>query len=163
MNIKIREYNEADIPQMMDIWNKIVEDGVAFPQMENLTRSDAINLFSAKSFAGVAEDITKNEILGLYTMHPNNVGRCGHTANACYAVKLEHRGLNIGEELVKHSIKKGKELGFKLMQFNAVVKTNYSAIHLYKKLGFKEIGVVPGGFLLKNGEFEDIVLFYQVL
>ena len=54
-------------------------------------------------------------------------------------------------------------LGFRLMQFNAVVKSNLGAIHLYEKLGFMRIGEVPGGFLMKDGHYEDIILFYHTL
>lgn len=30
--IKIRKYEPADIPSMVQIWNEVVEEGVAFPQ-----------------------------------------------------------------------------------------------------------------------------------
>ena len=33
-------------------------------------------------------------------------------------------------------ISKAKELGFKILQFNAVVKSNEPALYLYEKLGF---------------------------
>ena len=71
--------------------------------------------------------------------------------------------MKAGEKLVKHSLEKGKELGFRLLQFNAVVKTNLSAIHIYEKLGFVQLGTIPGGFLRKCGEYEDIILFYHEL
>ena len=32
------------------------------------------------------------------------------------------------------------------MQFNAVVATNVHAIELYRKLGFRDLGTVPGAF-----------------
>ena len=28
----IRKYEEKDLQQMIDIWNEVVEDGIAFPQ-----------------------------------------------------------------------------------------------------------------------------------
>ena len=59
--------------------------------------------------------------------------------------------------------KKGKEKGFKILQFNAVVKTNTSALKLYKKLGFTQLGIIPNGFLLKNGNYEDIIPHYITL
>ena len=36
MNIVIREYTEADLPDMIRIWNEIVEEGIAFPQEDLL-------------------------------------------------------------------------------------------------------------------------------
>ena len=53
-----------------------------------------------------------------------------------------------------------KESGFRIMQFNAVVADNKGAISLYKKLGFKELGTIPGGFKMDDGTFVDIILFY---
>ena len=37
MSIKVREFNENDIQAANEIWNEVVEDGVAFPQEEYLT------------------------------------------------------------------------------------------------------------------------------
>ena len=53
-----------------------------------------------------------------------------------------------------------KELGFKILQFNAVVKSNTAALKLYKKLGFIQLGIIPNGFLLPNGTYEDIIPHY---
>jgi len=163
MNIIIRKYTENDIEQMIEIWNKVVDSGIAFPQIDGLTRNDAGTFFSEQSFTGVAENADVHEILGLYILHPNNIGRCGHISNASYAVKSTARGLHIGEKLVTHCMEKGKELGFKILQFNAVVKTNYNAIHLYEKLDFVKLGIIPNGFLMKDGTFEDIIPFYRTL
>lgn len=148
---------------MIEIWNEIVDSGIAFPQIDKLTESTAEKFFSEQSFTGVAENEDTGELLGLYILHPNNIGRCGHISNASYAVKSTARGLHVGENLVLHSMEKGKELGFKILQFNAVVKTNYGAIHLYEKLDFIRLGVIPNGFLMKDGTYEDIIPFYKVL
>ena len=34
----IRKYEEKDLQQMIDIWNEVVKDGIAFPQ-EDLEQS----------------------------------------------------------------------------------------------------------------------------
>jgi len=99
-------------------------------------------------------------VVGLYILHPNNVGRCGHLANASYAVKEGCRGQHIGEMLVRHCIQQAALCGFRILQFNAVVATNKAARHLYEKIGFQRLGTVPKGFLMKNGQYEDIVLYY---
>lgn len=159
--MNVRRYEEADLPRMAEIWNQVVEDGIAFPQLQTLKLDSARDFFAGQSFSAVAEE--DGEILGLYILHPNNEGRCGHIANASYAVDRSARGKGAGEALVSHCLETAAALGFRLMQFNAVVKSNLGAIHLYEKLGFMRIGEVPGGFLMKDGHYEDIVLFYHTL
>ena len=163
MNIIIREYNQADISDAIQIWNQVVEDGVAFPQLDTLTEETGHKFFTEQSFTGIAYDEDSEEIVGLYILHPNNVGRCRHICNASYAVKSGFRGQHIGEKLVKHCMQKGKELGFGILQFNAVVRTNTSALHLYEKLGFVKLGVIPNGFMMKDGSYEDIIPHYHIL
>ncbi|MDD6396649.1 MAG: GNAT family N-acetyltransferase [Acutalibacteraceae bacterium] len=163
MNIIIRKYTDNDIEGMIAVWNEVVEDGVAFPQEECLTVETGAEFFAAQTYCGVAEDTDNGEIVGMYILHPNNVGRCGHICNASYAVKSSLRGMHIGERLVTDCMEQGRAAGFKILQFNAVVRTNYSARHLYEKLGFVKLGVIPKGFLLKNGNYEDIVPYYHEL
>lgn len=157
--VQIRAYQEQDLPAMTAIWNRVVEDGQAFPQMEPLTEQEALEFFSAQTFTAVADN--GDEVVGLYILHPNNVGRCGHLANASYAVKEGYRGQHIGEMLVRHCIQQTALCGFRILQFNAVVATNKAAHHLYEKIGFQRLGIVPKGFLMKNGQYEDIVLYYM--
>ena len=142
---------------------KIVEDGVAFPQLETLGQESGKAFFESQTFTGVAEEEETGKILGMYILHPNNVGRCGHICNASYAVDRTARGKHIGEILVKHCIAEGKRQGFGILQFNAVVRSNAAALALYKKLGFTQLGIIPKGFLLKSGEYEDIVPHYITL
>lgn len=163
MNIIIRKYTDNDIEGMIAVWNEVVEDGVAFPQEECVTVETGAEFFAAQTYCGVAEDTDNGEIVGMYILHPNNVGRCGHICNASYAVKSSLRGMHIGERLVTDCMEQGRAAGFKILQFNAVVRTNYSARHLYEKLGFVKLGVIPKGFLLKNGNYEDIVPYYHEL
>jgi len=158
--IIIREYRKQDMAHAMEIWNEVVREGVAFPQVEELTDQEAHDFFVSQSYTGVAEDSETGEIVGLYILHPNNVGRCGHIANTSYAVKSGRRGLHIGEKLVKDSLVMGARLGFRLMQFNAVVAANVHALHLYERLGFTRLGRIPQGFLMKDGHYEDIILLY---
>lgn len=117
----------------------------------------------SQSFTGVAVDTLANKTLELYILHPNNVGRCGHICNASYAVAGELRGHGIARSLVCHSMETGKSLGFKILQFNAVVSTNKPVLKLYESLGFVRLGVIPGGFLMKSGEYCDIIPHYHIL
>ncbi|MDD3335591.1 MAG: N-acetyltransferase [Eubacteriales bacterium] len=160
-DVLVRAYTAADLPAMIAIWNEVVEDGVAFPQTEALNAETGAAFFAAQSYCGVAEEAGR--VAGLYILHPNNIGRCGHICNASYAVDGRLRGRRIGERLVKDCLEQGKAHGFRVLQFNAVVRTNTSARKLYEKLGFQQLGVIPGGFLMKDGHYEDICPYYHTL
>lgn len=162
MDIEIKQYTKNNVQPVNEIWNEVVEEGIAFPQTELLDEKTGDEFFQSQSFTGVAYD-KNGEAAGVYILHPNNVGRCGHICNASYAVKGTMRGQHIGEALVKHCIEKARELGFGILQFNAVVATNESALRLYKKLGFTQLGVIPKGFLMKDGYYEDIIPHYYSL
>ena len=160
--IVVRPYGPGDLNAMLEIWNEVVEEGIAFPQEACLTAKTGAAFFDSQSRCGVAETAT-GQILGLYILHPNNVGRCGHICNASYAVRQDLRGQHIGEKLVSDCLKQGRAHGFRILQFNAVVASNTHARHLYERLGFTQLGVIPGGFRMKDGHYEDICPYYHTL
>lgn len=159
--VSVRKYCDNDIDKLIEIWNEVVEDGMAFPQSEPLTEESGREFFASQTFTGAA--VCDGEIVGLYILHPNNVGRCSHQSNASFAVKKGLRGRGIGEALVSHALSQAKEEGYRLMIFNAVVSGNEPAMKLYEKLGFVKLGTVPGGFLSKDGSYIDTNLYYRVL
>ena len=159
--MEVRKYNAGDVPAMVRIWNQVVEDGVAFPQEEFLDAETGRDFFAAQTYCGVA--VQDNRVVGLYILHPNNIGRCGHIANASYAVDTACRGNHIGEQLVLDCLAQAKAHGFGILQFNAVVESNLHARHLYERLGFVQIGTVPKGFRMKDGTYQTIVLYYHEL
>ena len=119
--------------------------------------------FAQQTYCGVAvgED---GKIYGMYILHPNNIGRCGHIANASYAVSLESRGLHIGEKLVRDCVVQAKAHGFEILQFNAVVATNIHARHLYERIGFKQLGTIPGGCVrISIGAFNKKQDIYRLI
>ena len=157
--IQVRAYLPQDLPSMIRIWNQVVEDGVAFPQEDDLDVETGEAFFASQTFCGVAAGADRT-VSGLYILHPNNVGRCGHICNASYAVERGARGLHIGEKLVRHCLLQAKREVFRILQFNAVVASNTHARHLYERLGFVPLGTIPDGFRLKDGSFEDICPYY---
>ena len=163
MKITIKPYTTEDVKEAAEIWNQVVRDGIAFPQLHELDEAAGDVFYKNQSYTGLAVDEQTGETVGLYILHPNNEGRCGHICNASYAVRKDIRGQHIGEKLVLHCLAKGKELGFRIMQFNAVVASNTHARHLYERLGFTPLGIIPGGFHMPDGSYEDIVPHYKEL
>lgn len=163
MSVIIKKFESDYLSETMNIWNEVVEEGVAFPQLNKPDETAAQAFFDEQTYTGIAVDKEKNTVLGMYILHPNNVGRCAHIANASFAVKSDVRGLHIGEKLVSDCLEKAKCNGFKIMQFNAVVDNNIHARHLYERLGFTDVGIIPKGFHMKDGSFEDIHIMYKTL
>lgn len=159
--IEILPFDSAHLEQLIKIWNSIVAQGETFPQREPLDMNEGLSFFSSQTFTGVA--VKDHRVFGFYILHPNNIGRCSKIANASCGVTESARGQGIGKKLVLHSLKTAKEKGFRILQFNAVVKTNLPAIRLYKALGFKELGTIPEAYENIRGNYEDIVLFYYNL
>ena len=157
MAIIIKPYKSNYVGYALGIWNEVVREGNAFPQEEEFDVDGGDAFFEAQTFTGLAFDTEINTFAAVYILHPNNVGRCGHICNASYAVRSDLRGRHIGEAVVKDCIARAKEFGFRILQFNAVVASNTRARHLYKRLGFKELGKIPGGFRMPDGSYAAIV------
>ena len=161
MQITVRAYQPSDLPDMIRIWNEVVEDGIAFPQEHFLDEQTGAEFFAKQTYSAVAE--ADGKVLGLYILHPNNEGRCGHICNASYAVSRDARGHGVGEKLVSDCLQRATTFGYRVLQFNAVVATNVRARRLYERLGFVQLGVIPGGFRMPDGSYADICPYYHVL
>lgn len=71
----VRAYKKDDLDTMIEIWNEVVEEGVAFPKEDLLDGKTGAEFFASQTYSAVAEDENNHDIYGLYILHPNNVGR----------------------------------------------------------------------------------------
>jgi ribosomal protein S18 acetylase RimI-like enzyme len=69
----------------------------------------------------------------------------------------------MGRLLVEDSMAQARALGYRILQFNAVVASNAGARRLYEKLGFVQLGIIPGGFRMPDGTYADICPYYHEL
>ena len=44
--------------------------------------------------------------------------------------------------------------------WNEVVESIIHARHLYERIGFTQLGVIPNGFRMKDGHYENICPYY---
>ena len=61
------------------------------------------------------------------------------------------------------SLQIAKELGYKAMQFNLVVKSNEKAVKLWQSIGFQIIGEIPDAFNHANLGMVNAYIMYQKL
>ncbi|NLC78299.1 MAG: N-acetyltransferase, partial [Ruminococcaceae bacterium] len=69
MSVEIKELSSENLAAAVEIWNRVVEDGVAFPQTEKLTLDAGREFFKEQSFTGVALDGETKRVAGLYILH----------------------------------------------------------------------------------------------
>ena len=105
----------------------------------------------------------EGQVVGMFVIRPNHPGPGAHVANASYAVRADVRGLGLGRRMGEASLPIAPELGYRAMQFNAVVSTNVHAVRLWRSLGFRIIGTVPDGFRLPDGTTVAHYVMYRTL
>ena len=159
MNVTLKKFGPADINQALTIWNQILEEGDSFPNDNLMIAEELFEWFDKKT--EVVCLFLEGELAGFYTLNPNNLGRCSHIANAGYAVKREYRGSGLGKILLKDSLDRAQQNGFKGLQFNAVVASNHAAIRLYLQFGFSIVGTIHNGFRLKDDSYSDTLIFLK--
>ena len=65
--------------------------------------------------------------------------------------------------MAEHCLSEARRLGFRAMQFNFVVATNQSAIHLWQLLRFKIVGTLPGAFRHPEKGYVDVYVMFRSL
>jgi ribosomal protein S18 acetylase RimI-like enzyme len=78
-------------------------------------------------------------------------------------VAPDARGQGIGRAMAEHCLTEARRLGFRAMQFNFVISTNESAVHLWQDLGFKIVGTLPGAFRHPEKDYIDVYVMYRSL
>ncbi|NNE66320.1 MAG: GNAT family N-acetyltransferase [Pyrinomonadaceae bacterium] len=103
------------------------------------------------------------EIVGTFVMKDNQPGLGSHVANGSYMTSPTAGGRGIGTAMGKFSIEEAKSLGYKAMQFNLVVKSNETAVRLWKRLGFQVIGEIPDAFDHQRLGLTNAYIMYRKL
>jgi L-amino acid N-acyltransferase YncA len=160
--LNIRPAAEADRDAIWDIFHEVVAAGDTYAFDPGMLREEALAYwFEAGTHTYVAE--SDRRVVGTYILRANQAGPGAHVANAAYMVAKDARGLGVGRKMAEHSLSEARRLGFRAMQFNFVVSTNASAIHLWQQLGFKIVGTLPGAFRHPQAGYVDVNVMFRSL
>jgi L-amino acid N-acyltransferase YncA len=170
--LHIRPATVADQDAIWEIFHEVIAAGDTYPLDSEMSREDAFTYWFQKSaHVYVVElDCLKQsssersvQVVGGYTLHPNQSGAGAHVANAAFIVTKSARGQGIGRAMGEHCLAEARRLGFRAMQFNFVVSTNESAVRLWQQLGFKIIGTLPGAFRHSEKGYVDVHIMFRSL
>jgi ribosomal-protein-alanine N-acetyltransferase len=141
--VLIRPMMEIDLPDVAGI----EQQSYAFPWSENIFR-DCLRV----GYTCRALDLT-GQIIG-YGVMSLGAGEA-HILNVC--VRDEFRNLGFGRRLLEHLLERAVASGV-TEAFLEVRPSNLSAIRLYQRLGFEQIGIRRGYYQAPDGREDAIVL-----
>ena len=115
-----------------------------------------------------ARQTSKDQARTIWLVSPKKtyvaeIGPGDHVCNCGYMVAPAARGTGVATLMCEHSQKQATLMGYKAMQFNFVATSNTSAISLWQKLGFSEVGRLPKAFAHPNQGFIDAMVMYKWL
>ena len=142
----IRPATVDDWPQIWPFFSEIVDAGETYAYPLDLTSEQARDLWLYDPPGQTVVLVEDDRVLGSATMGPNRPGRGAHIGTASFMVSSDARGRGVGHRLAEYVVQWHREQGFRGIQFNAVVETNTSAVHLWQSLGFENVGTVPKAF-----------------
>ena len=160
--LKIRPAMELDHDAVWEIFHEVVVPGDTYAFDPQISRDDALAYwFRSDTCTYVVEQDQK--IVGTYILRANQAGGGAHFANAAFMVPASARGRGIGRGMAEHCLSEARRLGFRAMQFNFVVSTNTSALHLWQQLGFEIVGTLPGAFRHPDKGYVDVYVMFRSL
>jgi L-amino acid N-acyltransferase YncA len=142
----IRLATRDDWPQIWPFFREIVDAGETYAYPLDLTSEQARELWLYDPPGQTVVLVEDDRVLGSATMGPNRPGRGAHVGTASFMVSSDARGQGVGRRLADYVVRWHREQGFRGIQFNAVVETNTSAVHLWQSLDFEIVGTVPEAF-----------------
>ena len=161
--IDIRPIREADWPAVWQFMEPVVRAGETYPYAIDMTVEGARRMWieaPAETYVAVDAD---GSILGSYYIKPNQPTLGAHVANCGYVVSEAARGRGIATQMCEHSQSEALRLGYRAMQYNLVVETNAASVHLWQKMGFTIVGLLPGAFKHSKLGYVGAYVMYKVL
>jgi ribosomal protein S18 acetylase RimI-like enzyme len=161
-SLQIRRAQKKDREAIWQIFRAVVARGDTYVFDLHISRSKALGYWLGKERRCYVA-LSHEKIVGTYVLNANQPGLGSHVANAGFMVAPSAQGRGIGRAMGEHCLREAERIGFRAMQFNFVVSTNETALRLWRDLGFKIVGRLPGAFRHCTRGFVDVYVMYRRL
>ena len=156
----IRPAGASDADAIWSILEPTIRAGETYTLPREMDREQALAYwFSSDHAVFVAEE--GGEVLGTYYLRANQRGGGAHISNCGYMTATNASGRGVASAMCAHSLEYARSRGFRAMQFNFVLSSNLSAIHLWQKFGFSTVGRVPDAFLHPSLGYVDALVMHR--
>jgi L-amino acid N-acyltransferase YncA len=158
--VSIRGAAVEDWAAIYPLVQEVVAEGTTYAMPEGISSAEGRTMWMEwpPGRTVVAEE--SGRVVGVAKMGPNRQGRGAHVATASFLVASGARGKGVGLALGRHVVDWARANGYRGIQFNAVVATNAAALRLWRGLGFRIVGSVPGAFRHPTEGFVDLLVMY---
>jgi ribosomal protein S18 acetylase RimI-like enzyme len=166
-DIILRPLVENDASILLEYFKKVTIESknlLREPSEFTMTLEDE-KVFLKKNNASEHEYIAgafiKNILVGTAGFHGSGLQRIRHRSSIGISVLQAYQSYGIGSLLMKHIIDVAKKYDKQILELD-VRADNERAIRLYKKYGFKEIGIRSNGFYVDD-RYIDLLLMDKTL
>lgn len=161
--MELRGYQPEDWPALWPVLKAVFDSGDTYAFAPGSPEAEIHRAWIEVPQATVVAISDAGDLLGSYTLKPNQPGLGGHVCNCGYLVTASARGRGIAAALCEHSQQQALALGYRAMQFNIVVSTNTGAVRLWQRLGFDIVGTLPQAFHHAQHGYVDAYVMYKQL
>lgn len=162
----IRKAEEKDAEIFLQYFNTVGAEtdflgfGAEGPKLTIEEEKEVFRNSTPKNFFLIAE--IEEKIVGSCSINTNEKRiRSAYFGELGIVVLKNYWNLGIGYNLIKTAIKYGKQAGLKKINLDTR-KDNQKAINLYKKLGFKEEGIITRGTLINNKFYDLLIMGLEI-
>jgi len=165
-SVQLMLADERDVEPLRQLYRTIVDEGNSYPHDRFPDQDEFMEYwFRGKRIvvAYVPDRAHAAGMVGAFYLKPNWPGRAGHVANAGFIVAPDWRNKGLGWLLGTMMLAYAKQLGYRSVIFNLVFSENVVARRLWDKLGFKELGAIPGAVRKNDGTYQDAMIMFRSL
>lgn len=160
--ILLRYPSKNDSISLMNFINELVDEHAPIGANKKVNRKEedeyikkSIKEIKEKKSINFLAEIDK-KIVG-YIKIIRLYGKSNHVGELGMFVKKDYRDKGIGELMIRQALKYAHKEGIKIVKLS-VFANNNRAIHLYRKLGFKKVGLLKGALKDKGRYFDEIIM-----
>jgi L-amino acid N-acyltransferase YncA len=159
--IVLRRVKVGDVKSLQRYINALVDEDAL------ITFNEKVTLKEEKEFVKklmerwhvVAEHDGK--VVGIVELHPG-IGRSSHVFELGVSVDKGFRNIGLGQVLTRKAVEMARENKKVKILFLSVFSVNKNAVHVYEKVGFRKVALLPKRGFYKGGYIDMIVMDYPL-
>lgn len=164
--IIIRHLRKSDVEGVWNNFNEVVEEGIYLPvflpvlsEYEKSTWYEHVK--NENEICAIAEHSklkSPHNIIGQCEISNSEWDAASHVGVLGIIINKSFRNRGVGKALIDFAIHESHRINNKKKIVLSCFSNNKRALHLYKKLGFKKVGVLKKQFYLKSEYYDEVMM-----